>query len=614
MRRANPMRRAKPSSTVSVASSEQSASVQEEMFRTLLQTPHRKVDEIINIHQTQYERDPNFYGHLATYAVHKGNCVVRDVNEVFIAQLFTSAFEEHRKAAFVMLQSLPPYEVARVMRYVVGYDEVVNLKSIDPPLSKIGITVTPARYSKKHSDPAKRGQKIPTRIHRLSKVERSKLQAAGKIKHGDKSYTVDSFFVKHKGFGKKAVTGQLHQSIKTYLAFRELPENENILTGTLMRAKKTMKELYSRSNTLPLHDENSWVNKYLFHNKTIKGTRLHALRLLADNSDPTEQAKIIIDNKIPFPVASSLIKNMTPSVLVALIEVMSSQELMSSMGMLTKRGATQNPDVKSLIEKKLKGIKEKGKARVDALKGAFAAKSVENLDENLAMMLADITDTQLKHHGKVKARTAILIDKSGSMEDALELGKELAAVIAQSCEDVNNLRVYLFDSTPTEIRWDSSDGDITTKSAWDRKLKMFRANGGTDPSQVVRAMILNKIVVDQLLLVTDEGENTEGKFARQLKDYEKEIGFSPAVVIVRVGGEHRRYEVSDRMEKTCKSQGFNVDVLRCEKIDQVAIPNLLQLLSRKSIFELIQEIMNTPLPVKSDLKRIRNFDKVLQLV
>lgn len=593
------------------------ASVQEEMFRTLLQTPHRKVDEIINVHRAQFERDPNFYGHLATYAAYLGNCAVRDVNEVFVAMLFASPYIEHRYAAFVMLQKLPPYQVMRVMRFVTGYNEVVCHRSIDEPIphGRFGITVKPAVYSSRFPDADKRGKPVAPRTKRLSKLERQKLLKDGKIKSGDSSFTVNTFFVHHDCLNKKNVSGQLKEAVRAYLRFRELPENQGMLEGALLRGRKAIRELYARTHTVPGGNESSWVNQYLFHGKTVEGTRLHALHLLAISTDPTEQAKIIIDNKIPYPIVVSMVKNITPSVLVAMIEVMSPQELMSNVGMLTKRGATNHPEVKALIESKLQSIKTAKKARVDALKGAFAAKSVENLDEEVASILTSITDSQLKQHGNaIKARTAILIDKSGSMEDAIELGKELASVIAQSCEKIENLKVFLFDTTPTEVQWQASDGDITTKSAWDRKLRMFRANGGTDPAQVIRALTLSKTAIDQILIITDEGENTQGKFARQLKDYEKTMGFLPPVVIVRVGKETGRgYPdgVSDRIEKSCKSEGIEVDVFRCEKIDQVAIPNVLQLLSRKSVFELVQDILAVPLPVKDDLRKVSNFDKVL---
>ena len=589
--------------------SEQDASVHEEMFHSLLRTPHRRVDEIISLHKEQFERDPNFYGKLATYAVHQGNSVIRDVNEVCIAVLFASPYLEHREAAYVMLQSLPPYRVTRVMDYFTGFDEIKKHRSFDPPITdgQFGVTSQKSRYSDNHPDINKRNKVIPNKkgiVRFLDKNLRAKLLANGHLRPSDKEYTVETLRVSHVGLGNRNVRGELRSAIKDYLAYREKDENKVLMEGALLRARKHMQRLYSRTNTVPSEGEGSWIHNLLFRNQVKEDTRLASLKKLMETEDPTDQAVIIFEQKIPPTVALSLIKNITPTILISLIEVMSPQELLGNMGFFTKHGATKNPEIKKLIEDKLHKAKGAKKARVDALKGAFAAKSVEGLDEDLAAIMTEVTDAQLKHHGTIKSRTAILVDKSLSMDKAIELAKELAAGIAQACETSDLMKFFLFNTMPTEIIWNESDGDIGLMSAWDRKLKMCKADGGTDPATVLRAMCASGTQVDQILLITDEGENTEGRFAQHLKNYENQFGYIPTIVIVRVGSEGRGYPWSacDRIEKSCKKIGADVDVLRCGETDRVALPNVLQLLSRKSIFELIQDIMSLSLPSKSKWK------------
>ena len=140
---------------------EQGLPVHEEMFRSLLQTPHRRVDETLALHLEQFERDPNFYGKLAVYAVVGENCAVRDVNEVFIAILLASSYAAHREAGYVMFQELPPYQAARVARYFTGYDEVVKHPSYEgalPNNGQYGVSWEKARYSKNYPDESKRGK------------------------------------------------------------------------------------------------------------------------------------------------------------------------------------------------------------------------------------------------------------------------------------------------------------------------------------------------------------------------------------------------------------------------------------------------------------------------
>ncbi len=579
-----------------IVNTENLTPVHEEMFRTLLRTPHRKVDEVLAIHQQQFERDPNFYGHLAVYAVMQGNCVVRDVNEVFIAVLLASPYRAHQEAGYVMFQDLPPYQAARVAKYFTGYDEIVKRPSYEArPVNEFGVTWEKSKHSNRFHDESRRGKVKDPKVVKLGRKSklRSELLHKGKIRASDSEFSVQEYLVHHACLNKRNFKGALRSAAKSYLKYRE--QNDKLMEGALLRGHKHLKQFYVRTNTIPMGSAESWVNKFLWQGETVEGSRLAALKRLESESDPVVQAEIIMENKLPYTSVTSVIKNMTPSVLVALVNSMSYQELMQSLGSLKKRGAFDDPDIKALINGKLEKAQKASKTRIDAMKGAKAAKAVENLDADTASIVTKVTDSQIKRHGNISLRTVLMIDKSGSMTDAIELGKELGAAIAQACREDNPPITYMFDSIPTLIEWTDNDGDIRTKSAWDKKLEMFRAGGGTSPSTVVRALISNKTVVDQIVIVTDEGELDAGGFANQLKNYEHQLGHLPNVVIVRVGGYR-----SDRMERSMKSRNIDVDVLLCDSVDSVAMPNVIQLLSRKSVFDLIQEILSLSLPSRAD--------------
>jgi len=86
------------------------------LFNSLLTTPHRDLSQVAETHQTIMELDPLFYGHLAVWYQNNGD--VRDHQEVFIGHLLISDLPEHREAGFVLLQKLPPYQVARVVTFM----------------------------------------------------------------------------------------------------------------------------------------------------------------------------------------------------------------------------------------------------------------------------------------------------------------------------------------------------------------------------------------------------------------------------------------------------------------------------------------------------------------
>jgi len=282
---------------------------------------------------------------------------------------------------------------------------------------------------------------------------------------------------------------------------------------------------------------------------------------------------------------------MTPSILVSLIDAMTPQELLGNLATIKRDGAFDNPEIKELVQSKLEFSKKARKGKMDALKGETTLEAV-NLDEETKQIVQDITDAQIKQHGSIGAKTALLIDKSTSMRDAIELGKKIGASIAQAGGDKFKA-CYLFGTDPVLIQWTEADGDMTSYTAWAKKLRMQVAGGRTDIGKCLRAMMRSNISVEQIVLITDEGENGSPTFSTLLHDYKKQFGHMPSIVIVRLG----QY-AQDKVERGCKHSGAEVDVVHVSDIDKVSIPNLIQLLSRKSLFDLVQEIMETPLPTR----------------
>jgi hypothetical protein len=98
-----------------------------------------------------------------------------------------------------------------------------------------------------------------------------------------------------------------------------------------------------------------------------------------------------------------------------------------------------------------------------------------------------------------------------------------------------------------------------------------------------------KRYVEQIILVTDEEENSSPLFVDEYRLYQQELSSSPAVVIVRTPG------ASNRLEKQLREARIGVDVFQFSG-DYYALPNLVTLLSRPSKLDLLIEIMAYPLP------------------
>lgn len=463
-----------------------------DMLNSLLTTPHRQLAQVTDLHSDMLERDPLFYGHLAIWYQDHGD--VRDHKEVFIAHLLTSRLPEHRDAGFMLLQDLPPYQVARVVDCI-----------------------------KRHRP----------RFPRCART-----------------------------------------AVQRYLRTRE--SNIQQFDRAALRARKALKQLYASLHIKP----SDRADAILFKRQPPTDSLAYLLKQLAKADTPAEQARLIVVHKIPYTTAIGAIQQLTPSVLVALISVMSPQEVINHLKSLKTRGAFDHPEVKALIDEKLEQAQQAD--RVSAYK-AHVAQEVVNLDATTAEKLAKVTETQVKKHGRITRSTALLVDKSASMNQAIEIGKPLAALISGIV--TADLFVYAFDTMPYAIV--AKDSSL---QAWTQAFKHIKSGGATSIGCAVETMRLKKQVVEQFILVTDEADNSPPYFHQAYSRYCETLKIQPNVVIVRLG--HNPY-----VEEALKRLQIPVETFHFAG-DYYALPNLVPLLTRPSRLELLLEIMAVPLPVR----------------
>ena len=375
--------------------------------------------------------------------------------------------------------------------------------------------------------------------------------------------------------------GKVPRSARTAVTryLREREKNPVFFDRAALRARKAMKHLYATLHIKP----GPRAEAVLFKDTPPEDSVAYALKQIAKADTPADQARLIVEHQVPYTVAVGAVKKLTPVVLVALINAMSPQEVINNLGSLKQRGAMEHAEVKALIDEKL--AQAQGDVRVSAFKARIAADATE-LDAETAARLERVTDEQVRKRGKISKPTALLIDKSGSMEHAIEVGKRLAALISGIAEA--GLVVYAFDTMPYPVQ-----AQGTELSNWERALQHIKAGGGTSIGCSLEALRLKKQVVEQIILVTDEGENTAPYFAEVYEAYRRDLNVAPSVVIVKVGN------ASNYVERKLAEKQAQVDTFTFAG-DYYSLPNLVPLLSRPSRLELLIEILETPLPVRDD--------------
>jgi hypothetical protein len=106
-------------------------------------------------------------------------------------------------------------------------------------------------------------------------------------------------------------------------------------------------------------------------------------------------------------------------------------------------------------------------------------------------------------------------------------------------------------------------------------------------------MRLKEQVAEQIMIITDEQENSAPYFNAAYDRYRETLKVEPTITIVKVG------QHCNALERQLRQHQIAFDTLTFEG-DYYALPNLVPLLCQPSRLELLMEILDTPLPVRSD--------------
>jgi hypothetical protein len=177
---------------------------------------------------------------------------------------------------------------------------------------------------------------------------------------------------------------------------------------------------------------------------------------------------------------------------------------------------------------------------------------------------------------------ALLVDKSGSMDLAIDLGKRIGALISAVCTEA--LYVYAFDTMAYPV--ERAGG---TLADWERAFAGITAGGTTSCGVGVEMLRRKKQRVEQIIVITDEEENEPPRFVESLQRYRQEVQPDAAVCIVRTP------DASTRLEDQCRAAGIKVQTFQFTG-DYYSLPNLVPLLAPPTELDLLMEILEYPLP------------------
>ena len=334
----------------------------------------------------------------------------------------------------------------------------------------------------------------------------------------------------------------------------------------MLVARKALKRLYALLHVKP----GERAQQILFDERPAAGQP--ARRAEASwprRRRPAEQAQAIVEHRIPYRVAATVVPADDADGAGGADRAHEPAGADQQPGARCKRrGALDNPELKALIEQKLEEAKTA--KRVSAFK---AEEAVEG-----GRPSADVTRRSWRRWPTRRSRpragsrrpTALLIDKSGSMEQAIELGKRIGAMISAVCE--KELYVYAFDTMAYPIEPAGDDLAVVgagVRGHHRRRRDVVRRGAGD-------ACARKQQYVEQIILVTDEGENTRRSSSTSLLKYRRELKARPERLHRADAG-----QLDAAGGRSASEAGIAVDAFQFSG-DYYSLPNLVPLLAPPS--------------------------------
>lgn len=357
-----------------------------------------------------------------------------------------------------------------------------------------------------------------------------------------------------------------------------------------LRDRRNLKYLYA---TLRLRPP-ARAAAILFEDRPPAGSRLAAIKALAAERDPRAIAEGIVRHRIFAGTAVGLLRGLDASGLAALVEVMSPQQVLNSLRAFARRGALEHPEIRARIEAKLE--RARTESRVQSARTLAAAGAID--DPELRARLGRLAAERLRRMGTITRRTALFVDKSGSMERAIEVGCHLAAVV--STVAASGLEVIAFDAIARRVR----GPDRPDLEGWAAAFSHLHANGQTSIGAPFEVLARDGTRVEQAVVITDGEENTAPYFVDALRAYEARMETRVGVMLVLVGSRRG----TSTLERRLVEAGVDA-VTWVFDGDLYSLPNLVPYLAVPRRQELAARILETKLPTRADLATLpRGFD------
>jgi hypothetical protein len=346
------------------------------------------------------------------------------------------------------------------------------------------------------------------------------------------------------GFGdpasKKAPLGRWKRAAQKWLEIRE--NNPAMLKGLVKAGfKETIKDLSRKCGYKPasqaFFEILGWKQKQSAagHRKVGLGELKLAKQERFDGLTEAEICEAVETQRLSYKdVVGRLPKDvgLTPAIMAAVLPSLSDKDLRILTPTLEELGLMADPEIRARWEKAVATATDQRALNIAKnVRSKEIREKLETAADNAAR--AAVTEATKD----VDVRVMFLIDKSGSMQGAIEQSKDALSKILAGFP-LEKLNIATFDTMGTVLR-----PKAASRAAVQHMLKDINANGGTTHGAAVRALHAadvrfpagSRLVV---IVVGDEAGEAGDQFARAFRECAYEV--SAMAMLVSVAGHGAR--------------------------------------------------------------------------
>lgn len=380
---------------------------------------------------------------------------------------------------------------------------------------------------------------------------------------------------------KTEVIGRFNKNPSRYLKtevtkiLRSLEKNHYRWDRFFLNDREALEGLYTLLHIKP----SEYAQASLFKQKTPNGRVYNppaesvawAIQQLNFELSNEEKLELIAKYSIPDKVASSFGIPITPAALGVMVDNMTPNGVVERVDWFKSVGAYDIPEVKKAIIAKINAAKTSERVSTGRM---YTKETVA--DTEVAAAVTNVQAERIRKITRLFGDTLFAVDVSGSMLMHLPDVVLLAAQIAQAGENV----ITAFFSVETRVF-------STVPSSVDEARRVLGTSVNSMTSYGSPIAYLNRkgLAVARVIFVGDGVENEFPRFIDEMRKYLKNHA-APVVTIIKPPGTYNRV-----IEDSCRQLGLDVTVWDWQK-DDTGLSALLQVLSRKTAYDLYQEIID----------------------